>query len=155
MHKRESQLAYIAALIITSFAIFAFLDSDANFSLANQPNQVGQAISSTSNYPPADFSLLLPANGGSVQSQMPMLSWQTSYGASYYRIEVGTDTAFSDPLVVSAMTTFPETTAFIIPTGRVKPLQSYYWRVTAFNQYGQKLASNGPFVFTVSLDARI
>lgn len=92
---------------------------------------------------PGSFTLLNPASGAGGVSVIPTFSWQTSTGATAYRLEVALDPAFTNTVLnVEGLTT----TSFT-PTTSLIPFTTYYWRVTATNSGGSTVASPAPLAF--------
>ncbi|WP_166654430.1 pre-peptidase C-terminal domain-containing protein, partial [Tahibacter aquaticus] len=89
-------------------------------------------------------SLSAPANGATSVSTTPALSWAAIAGASSYRVQVATDSAFSNLVVnqVVSGTSFTPGTALANNT-------QYFWRVYGINGCGQGAASSA-FSFTTA-----
>ncbi|MBI3855758.1 MAG: Ig-like domain-containing protein, partial [Planctomycetes bacterium] len=93
--------------------------------------------------PPTAFTMTEPANGSIGVSTLPTFTWNSSVGATSYRIQVATDAAFlfpvEDQVVVGTSFT---------PASGLAFSNAYYWRVTANNLAGGTLATGAPFLFT-------
>ena len=89
-------------------------------------------------------SLSAPANGATSVSTTPALSWAAISGASSYRVQVATDSAFTNLVVnqVVSGTSFTPATALANNT-------QYFWRVYGINGCGQGPASSA-FSFTTA-----
>jgi photosystem II stability/assembly factor-like uncharacterized protein len=82
--------------------------------------------------------LLSPPNGSTGISGTPFLNWNDVFGATYYRIQISTDSLF-------AATNFDSTLNFSqinIPQGILVSNATYYWRVRAGNIGGISPWSN-------------
>jgi len=108
--------------------VFAYAGQDA--SMVNCGVDVAQAIPQ----PPV---LTSPANGSIGHLLTDTLVWNASAGASSYRVQVATDTGFTN-LVVNDST--PTTTSRIV--SGLNPLTFYYWRVNAKNGGGTSAYSS-------------
>ena len=77
--------------------------------------------------------LTLPANNSTGVSLTPLLTWGVVTGASSYRIQVSTDSLFTntqwDTTGVTAVTAN-------VPAGKLTGLTKYYWRVNGTNTGG-------------------
>jgi len=81
--------------------------------------------------PPAAPTLLLPPNGGIYVSTSPLLTWNASSGATSYRLQVSTSSAFSTTLVDQN-----NITATSYRVSGLAISTTYYWRVNAANAGG-------------------
>jgi hypothetical protein len=81
---------------------------------------------------PAPPTLVYPPNGSQGISLTPTLRWNTSSGATSYRVQVATNTGFNTPVVDISV----DSTQYTIPTGRLIGNTLYYWRVNASNSGG-------------------
>ncbi len=90
---------------------------------------------------PVFTTLSAPANGATVTTQTPALSWTAVPGADNYRIEIARDENFNDVVLSQLVTQISLTVAQLLAPG------NYYWRVTSINECGN--ATTAPFRFTV------
>jgi hypothetical protein len=92
---------------------------------------------------PGSFTLLTPASGAGGVTVLPTFSWQSSSGATLYRLEVALDPTF----VNTVLDLEGLTSTSVTPTTSLIPLTTYYWRVTATNSGGSTVASPAPLSF--------
>jgi hypothetical protein len=96
---------------------------------------------------PGAFSLTSPLFGVGGQTLQPMLAWTASASATAYSVQLGTDPALTAPLVYEDdMVT---ATSVTVPTP-LDPNTTYYWRVTALDAAGTRVADAAPFSFTTA-----
>ncbi len=108
---------------------------DPSQEILSTPGQVTAAP-----FPPA---LLSPANGALNQPMNPVLHWNSSSGASSYRIQLSTDPSFSaGTLLINDSVTSTSRQTGWLDTGK-----TYYWRVNAMNTVGVSTFS-GSWSFT-------
>lgn len=93
---------------------------------------------------PGPFSLQSPANADPGQSTSPLLMWTSSTEAASYTLQIATDVGFGS-LVLDQSGIL--TTSYI-PLTPLSPVTTYYWRVTAVNEAGTRLATGSPRSFT-------
>lgn len=116
----------------------------------NAKNSYGTSVqwssiwSFTTNGPlPLPPMLLLPANGATNVVLSPILSWNTSSGATSYRLQVSTVNQFTSIVYDdSNITTTSQQVNGLIDSSQ------YYWRVNAKNSYGTSLQWSNPNFFT-------
>jgi len=89
--------------------------------------------------PPSAPTLNSPSNGAVNVSVIPTMIWNSSTGASSYRIQISTDSTFAAINFDSA--NVPGTT-ISVPSGKLTNNILYYWRVTASNGGGASNYSN-------------
>jgi hypothetical protein len=77
---------------------------------------------------PLVVTLATPANGSTVLSLTPILSWSSTGGATSYRLHVASDMNFQQ-LVVDASNLTDVT--YTVPSGNLAYDRTYYWRVSA------------------------
>jgi hypothetical protein len=85
---------------------------------------------------PASPTLLFPPNGATGISLTPILRWNASSGAIWYRLQVSTDSTFSTIIVRDS--TLADTS---LQVGSLANDTTYYWRVNATNANGTSLYS--------------
>lgn len=85
--------------------------------------------------PPAP-TLSSPANNATSVSSSPTLTWNTSTGASSYRVQVSTDSGFGTTVVNQA-----GVSATILPVSGLANNTRYFWRVNATNVGGTSVYS--------------
>lgn len=110
----------------------------------NAKNAAGTSAYSTRNFrtglvPPQPPLLAAPADGDTVISTSPTLSWNPSTGAATYRLQVDTTAAFSSPTFVFDDSTI---TGLSEPVSGLTNGGTYYWRVNAKNSGGTSAYSN-------------
>lgn len=76
--------------------------------------------------------LVSPPNNSVNISPTPTLTWNASLGATQYKVQISTVPIFS---VISDSATIT-TTNYLVPSGKLSPGYTYYWRVNASNSYG-------------------
>lgn len=81
---------------------------------------------------PAAPVLVSPANNSINISPTPTLTWNVSSGATQYKVQISTVPIFS---VISDSATV-NSTSYSVPSGKLSPGYTYYWRVNAYNAYG-------------------
>jgi len=69
-----------------------------------------------------------PANGSSVSSLTPILSWNYEYADASFRLQLSTDGSFQDLVTDQSGISSP---SYTIPSGELSEGQTYYWRVNA------------------------
>jgi Endo-beta-mannanase len=105
----------------------------------------GSASASTVNNDttPADFNLTAPGNGANAVSVTPAFSWQSSKGATSYELIVAADSSFNTVICNTVVTDTKFAPATPLSYGT-----TYYWKVTALNDSGKKVAANAGLSFT-------
>lgn len=98
------------------------------------------------NVTPAAFSLSMPISGSVMGSLTPTLQWGPSNLATTYYLQIDDDMTFVEPYRYENRGI--TTTSFTVPSNALEMGITYWWRVTAVNDYGQRLASNQPYAFT-------
>lgn len=91
---------------------------------------------------PGQVSLSGPANGASNVGLRPTFSWAAQSAASSYRIEVATDSGFSN---IVASGTVSNGTNYQ-PSADLNAETTYYWRVRADNGCGQVWSTTSNFI---------
>lgn len=99
---------------------------------------------STPEQPPQDFAQLTPQNGATGISTQPTFSWEGSAGATSYSLVVSEAADYSNPAIQLSSLTGTS----VKPTVKLKNETTYYWKVTATNALGSKVASNAGSSFT-------
>jgi DNA-binding beta-propeller fold protein YncE len=99
--------------------------------------------------PPHPFPLLYPIQGSSAEYLNPDLQWQGSPlgEVTSYVVEVATSSTFGSTDVFD-QTVDGSLADFKLPASLLDPGVVYYWRVTANNDLGSTIASNGPSWFS-------
>jgi hypothetical protein len=89
--------------------------------------------------PPGQFVLVSPQDTATNVDSAPTFFWNEAKGATSYRFQLAQSSTFEAPDVdVELMDTFAYDS--------LRSATTYYWRVTAENQEGTRIA--GPFSFT-------
>ncbi len=91
---------------------------------------------------PADFDLLLPADGANIQILNPLLDWAPATGASNYTVVLSTKPDLSDPLFTLTV----PVSQLQLSNGTLQIDTTYYWQVRANNTFGPTFGA--PFVST-------
>jgi hypothetical protein len=78
--------------------------------------------------PTPAVSLETPANGSSVSSLTPILSWNYEYADATFRLQLATDGSFQDLVKDQSDISSP---SYTVPSGTLSEGQTYYWRVNA------------------------
>jgi hypothetical protein len=78
--------------------------------------------------PTPTVTLETPANGSSVSSLTPILSWNYEYADATFRLQLSTDGSFQDLVTDQSGISSP---SYTIPSGKLTEGQTYYWRVNA------------------------
>lgn len=94
------------------------------------PNRLLYTIFTTATIPAAP-TLLSPTNGATGVSTSPTLSWNASSGATSYRLQVSTSSAFSTLTIDQSGITTTSLAISGLASGTI-----YYWRVNATNSAG-------------------
>ena len=89
-------------------------------------------------FSPVPFAPILvsPSNGSSNVTLTPTLFWNTSTNSTNYRVQVSPSNTFSYIVDSATLSTNQRT----IPSGKLNPATTYYWRVQGVNSFG-----NGPW----------
>ncbi|MGF1637001.1 MAG: chitobiase/beta-hexosaminidase C-terminal domain-containing protein [Cyclobacteriaceae bacterium] len=107
----------------------------------------GSALSTTLVVPipqPGVFSQTAPATGATGVSTTPAFTWGASSDAVSYSLVVSTSASYANPVInVTGLTS----TSYTPSTG-LAGNTLYYWRVTAVNTSGTRVASNAGISFT-------
>lgn len=82
--------------------------------------------------PPNPPTLSSPADNSTGISLTPTMQWLMSSGASSYRLQIGLDSAFTNKVIDSSLTSI----AFVVPSGKLSNSTKYYWRVNATSSNG-------------------
>lgn len=94
--------------------------------------------------PPGDFSLSLPGDTQAQVESGTTFTWTGSEGAASYSLVVDNDSSFSSPVFQQDNITATSYTM----TSHLPGASTYYWKVTAVNDYGSKEANNNGNRFT-------
>jgi hypothetical protein len=93
---------------------------------------------------PPNFEMTSPANAAIGVPGSPVLTWNPSFGATSYRVQISADAQFST--LVSDQSGL--TTTSFSPTVTLAPGTVYFWRVIADTPSGPVPADAAPFSFT-------
>jgi len=88
--------------------------------------------------------LLLPTNGALGVSNVPLMDWNNSNGATTYKIVISQVSNFA-VITDSATVTNSQ---YQVPSGKLQDFITYFWRVNARNSYGAS-AWSATWMFTV------
>ena len=105
---------------------FAFIPLNSTYNTANMPILAVQNFIGYTN--PAQVSLSSPANGSNGISTNPTLFWNASTGATYYHLQVATDSYFNN---INYDNTNITGTSQNVPN--LSQSTQYFWRVSAQN----------------------
>jgi len=97
--------------------------------------------------PPGDFAILLPADGAQITITNPLLDWAPSPGAIAYRVEWSDNPALTGASIFQVGVSQLQTSNNTFQRG-----QTYYWSVTAVDQYGQQTNSSPQIASFTVLD---
>lgn len=90
--------------------------------------------------PPQAFSLSTPTNNSTVETFLPTFTWQQSQNATSYKLQIATQTNFSDPVYESPLIGRGDdenTVTYTLPEGEeLDFLTGYFWRVIASSDGG-------------------
>jgi uncharacterized protein (DUF2141 family) len=75
-----------------------------------------------------EVSLESPANGTTVLSLTPILSWNCNYADASFRLQVSSESSFQDLILDESGLGSP---SYTLPEGKLSEGQTYYWRVDA------------------------
>lgn len=75
-----------------------------------------------------EVSLESPANGTTVSSLTPILSWNCNYADASFRLQVSSESSFQDLILDESGLGSP---SYTLPEGKLSEGQTYYWRVDA------------------------
>ncbi|WP_227014009.1 carbohydrate-binding protein [Paenibacillus psychroresistens] len=93
---------------------------------------------------PGTFSQSAPVNGATNANVKPSFTWGASTAAASYTLVVSTNSSYTSPAInVSSLTGTSYT-----PTTALAANTLYYWKVTATNATGSRLAGNAGISFT-------
>jgi len=107
-----------------------FLNQYTGFA-AGQGGKILKTTTGGFNIPSAPV-LVSPANNSVNVTPVPDLIWNTSAGATHYKVQISTVPIFS---VISDSATVTNTN-YSVPPGKLSPGYTYYWRVIAYNSVG-------------------
>ncbi|QGQ98362.1 hypothetical protein EHS13_27495 [Paenibacillus psychroresistens] len=96
---------------------------------------------------PGAFTQSSPASGSTNQSTTPAFTWGTASGASSYSLVVANNAAFTSPIINASGLTNTSYT----PSTSLAYNTAYYWKVTALNATGSKVATNAGISFTTGV----
>jgi len=108
------------------------------------PSSINVNFSQTAVNAPGVFALSSPVNVTDVSSNVTF-TWGTSSEATSYTLVVSVNSNLSNPVVSKTGLTTTSFQASLISGTK------YYWQVTALNDKGSKLASNGSATFTTAV----
>lgn len=80
---------------------------------------------------PASFSLASPANGATNVNKRSRLGWSSANGAFFYKLEIATDSGFSNIVWHADQIKTP---AYTLEPDSLAANTTYYWRVTAYDK---------------------
>ncbi|QGQ95175.1 carbohydrate-binding protein [Paenibacillus psychroresistens] len=93
---------------------------------------------------PGAFNQTAPVNGSTGVNVTPSFTWGSSSNAASYTLVVSTNSSFTSPAInLSGLTTNSYS-----PNTALSANTLYYWKVTAINASGSKLATNSGISFT-------
>ncbi|MBC7195106.1 MAG: fibronectin type III domain-containing protein, partial [Caldisericia bacterium] len=100
--------------------------------------------------PPSPPSLSSPSNGAMNVSLTPTFSWNPSSGTTpiNYTLQISTNSSFSSYVYNQNIGT---STSYTLPSGKLNPSTTYYWRVKATNSCGEQISSTWSFKTTNSI----
>lgn len=75
-----------------------------------------------------EVTLETPANGSSVTSLTPILSWDYEYADASFRLQLASDGSFQNLVTDQSGISSP---SYSVPSGKLSEGQTYYWRVNA------------------------
>lgn len=126
-----------SGITTTSYVVSGLANSALHYWRVNATNAGGtSAYSAVWNFgtvavPPAAPALVAPPNGANDVSTSPVLSWNTSAGATSYELQVSANSSFSTTLVNQSGITGTSYSMSGLANNMV-----YYWRVNATNAAG-------------------
>lgn len=98
---------------------------------------------------PQAFNLSTPTNNSTVETFLPTFTWQQSQNATSYKLQIATQTNFSDPIYESPLIGRGDnenTVTYTLPEGEeLDFLTGYFWRVIASSDGGD--LTSGHFTF--------
>jgi hypothetical protein len=109
-------------------------------------SNAGRSFTTLTPPAPGVFTQTAPASNATGVSRTPTFTWAGSTNASSYSLVVSTSSAYTSPVINQSGLT---TTSFT-PTSSLSANQKYYWKVTAVNSTGAKVATNAGNAFTTS-----
>ncbi len=95
---------------------------------------------------PGNFSQTAPASGATGVSVSPAFTWGASSSADSYTLVVSTSSTYANPLINQSGITG----TIYTPGVALQGTTTYYWKVTAVNVTGTKVASNAGISFTTA-----
>ncbi len=95
---------------------------------------------------PGSFSLLIPADSATGIPESAFFQWAASPGVVTYTLDVDDDAGFGSPEVSQATSL----TSFTVPLGALGPSQTYFWRVTATNPFGNTVSTPASRTFSTA-----
>ncbi len=109
-------------------------------------SNAGRSFTTLTPPAPGVFTQTTPASNATGVSRTPTFTWAGSASASSYSLVVSTSSAYTSPVISQSGLT---ATSFT-PTSSLSANQKYYWKVTAVNSTGTKVATNAGNAFTTS-----
>lgn len=102
---------------------------------------------------PGNFNLSSPSDGAAVSDRSPDFSWTEPTQVDYYRLEVDNNAAFTSPeMTIEPLTELSYNTPGSPPLA-LQPNTTYFWRVTAVNPLGSRVATPASRSFTTPANA--
>ncbi len=111
----------------------------------HRPVIVDFALPFATQTPPGDFAILSPADNATDVDLEPTLSWEVAARTDTYRVELADNPMLNNPIIDQAGLT---STSFVVAPGLLNFDQSYFWRVTASNSFGDTFSTPNPAAFT-------
>ncbi|MEW6026855.1 MAG: hypothetical protein AB1599_06150, partial [Planctomycetota bacterium] len=100
----------------------------------------GSPFQFTAGAPPGAFTLSTPVSGTVEVALTPTLTWVYAANATGYTVELDDEPTFASPIVYSVPVGITNT--YKVPSSILSWRRTYYWRVTAVNDFGSTMASN-------------
>ena len=109
-------------------------------------SNAGRSFTTLTPPAPGNFTQTAPSSGASSVSRTPTFTWAAASNVSTYSLVVSTNSSFSSPVInVSGLTS----TSYS-PGSSLSGSTVFYWKVTAVNSSGSKVATNSGISFTTS-----
>ncbi len=96
-------------------------------------------------FPPAEPSLVSPADGSSNQPVQPTLVWTGASGATSYTVKIADNPGLTNPVHIASGLSG---VSYVVPPSVLSGCTTYFWGVSAVNAAGSSASIPGSFALT-------